>query len=163
MVVIDPRSRDVLALVGGDEAEYGFNRALRAVRQPGSAFKPITYALAIESGKYTPATMVLDAPEVFDKWKPDNFETWSYAGAVRLARGGRAIDQPGRGARDERHDAQRAWSSSRASWGSTTELDPSLALALGASGVKPIELVECLCDVRRRRTLGAVPSVSLDP
>ena len=54
------------------------------MRQPGSSWKPITYALAIESGKYTPATLVLDAPEVFDEWKPDNFETWTYAGNVRL-------------------------------------------------------------------------------
>ena len=54
------------------------------MRQPGSTFKPIVYALAIESGKYTPATLVLDAPEVYDEWKPDNYETWSYAGAVRL-------------------------------------------------------------------------------
>ena len=45
VVVIDPRRRDVLALVGGYEQGPGFNRALQAVRQPGSTFKPLVYAV----------------------------------------------------------------------------------------------------------------------
>jgi len=140
VVVIDPRSRDVLALVGGDEAEYGFNRAVRAVRQPGSAFKPITYGLAIESGKYTPATMVLDAPEVFDEWKPDNFETWSYAGAVRLREAvAQSINLPAVRVMSDLTPA-RAVEFAR-NLGIQSELEPSLALALGASGLKPVELV----------------------
>jgi penicillin-binding protein 1A len=140
VVVIDPRSREVLALVGGDEAEYGFNRALRAVRQPGSAFKAITYGLAIESGKYTPATMVLDAPEVFDEWKPDNFETWSYAGAVRLREAvAQSINLPAVRVMSDLTPV-RVVEFAR-NLGIQSELDPSLALALGASGLKPIELV----------------------
>jgi penicillin-binding protein 1A len=140
IVVIDPRSRDVLAMVGSYEAEYGFNRALRAVRQPGSAFKPITYALAIESGKYTPATMVLDAPEVFDEWRPDNFETWSYAGAVRLREAiAQSINLPA--VRVMSDLTPKSVVEFARKLGITSELEPSLALALGASGVKPIELV----------------------
>jgi penicillin-binding protein 1A len=140
VVVIDPSSRDVLALVGGAEAHYGFDRATQAIRQPGSSFKALTYALAIDTAKYTPASLVIDAPEVFDQWKPDNFETWHYSGAVRLRE---AVAQsinlvavrvmtdltPPRVV-DFAHQL-----------GITTDLEPTLALALGASGVRPIELV----------------------
>ncbi len=139
-VVIDPRSRDVLALVSGDTAEYGFNRALHAVRQPGSTWKPITYALAIDSGKFTPASMVLDAPEVFDKWRPSNYETWSFAGAVRLREAlAQSINLIAVRVMTEMTPV--AVVDFARKLGITTALDPSLALALGASGVRPIELV----------------------
>lgn len=140
VVVIDPRTREVQALVGGWEEAFGFDRALQAVRQPGSSWKPITYALAIESKKYTPASMVLDAPEVFDQWKPDNYETWSYAGALRLRD---AVAQSVNlvAVRVMNDMTPPAVVDFARKLGITTDLDPSLALALGASGVKPIELV----------------------
>ncbi len=85
MVVIDPVTRNVLAMVGGYDYELGgFNRALRAKRQPGSAFKPILYATALDTGQYTPASIVNDAPEVYDLWKPKNYERGSFLGPVRL-------------------------------------------------------------------------------
>ncbi len=140
VVVIDPRTRDVLALVGGEKAEYGFDCALQAVRQPGSAFKPITYGLAVESGKYTPATLVLDAPEVFDKWKPDNFETWRYAGAVRLRQAvAQSINLVAVRVMNDLTPPKVVDFAKQL--GIDTPLDPSLALALGASEVRPIELV----------------------
>jgi penicillin-binding protein 1A len=140
VVVIDPRSREVLALVGGDEASYGFDRAQSAVRQPGSAFKPITYALAIESKKLTPASLVLDAPEVFDKWKPDNYETWNHVGAVRLRE---AVAQSVNlvAVRVMSELTPQAVVDFAGKLGVTTELEPSLALSLGASGMRPVELV----------------------
>ncbi len=55
-----------------------FNRATQALRQPGSAFKPFIYALALENN-YTPSTLILDAPIVLDQgedlklWKPENY------------------------------------------------------------------------------------------
>ena len=58
-----------------------------AHRQPGSSFKPFVYATAIDSGKFTPARIVNDAPEVFDEfpqWKPKNYETGRFEGPVRL-------------------------------------------------------------------------------
>jgi penicillin-binding protein 1A len=140
VVVIDPRSRDVLALVGGYEGGAGFNRAVQAVRQPGSTFKPIVYALGIQRRVFTPATLVLDAPAVYDEWKPRNFETWRHEGAVRLRVGlarsinlvaVRVIDRLGA---DAVIDFARKL-------GITTELEPSLGLALGASDVRPVELV----------------------
>lgn len=140
LVVIDPRSREVLALVSGDTAEYGFNRALHAVRQPGSTWKPITYALALDKGTHTAASLVLDAPEVFDEWRPSNYETWSYAGSVRLREAlAQSINLVA--VRVMTEVTPQAVVDFARKLGITTELEPSLALALGASGVRPVELV----------------------
>jgi penicillin-binding protein 1A len=85
MVVMDPQTREVLALVGGYNFHPGgYDRAQRALRQPGSAFKPFLYAAAIESGRYTAASIVNDAPEVYDLWKPQNHEKETFRGPVRL-------------------------------------------------------------------------------
>jgi len=88
VVIIDVKSRKVRALVGGYASKVaGFNRATMAHRQPGSSFKPFVYATAIDSGKYTPASIVNDAPESFrdfPEWKPKNYETGRYEGPVRL-------------------------------------------------------------------------------
>ncbi len=79
VVVMDPYTGRVLALSGGFSFKSSeFNRATQALRQPGSAFKPFVYALALEN-KYTPSSLVLDAPLVLDqgvdlkKWKPENY------------------------------------------------------------------------------------------
>src|SRR6185436_1465812 len=87
-----------------------------------------------------PATLVLDAPEVFDEWKPDNFETWSYAGAVRLRE---AVAQSINlvAVRVMADMTPAAVVKFAKQLGIHSDLDPSLALALGASGVRPIELV----------------------
>lgn len=85
MVVMDPHTREVLALVGGyNYRPGGYDRAQRAMRQPGSAFKPFLYAAAIETGRYTAASVVNDAPEVYDLWKPQNHEREQFRGPVRL-------------------------------------------------------------------------------
>lgn len=139
VVVIEPRSRDVLALVGGYAARSGFNRATQAIRQPGSAFKPIVYARAIQSRRFTPASLVVDAPAVYEKWKPRNYEQWNYQGAVRLREAlARSINMVAirviedLGVQDVAEFARQD--------GITTKLEEDMALALGASGVKPIEL-----------------------
>src|SRR6185503_10544704 len=75
VVVIDPKTRRVLAVVGGFAFHPGdFNRATMARRQAGSTFKPFVYATAIDSGEFTPASIVNDAPEVYNLWKPENYE-----------------------------------------------------------------------------------------
>jgi len=85
MVVMDPATHQILALVGGYDFHAGaFDRSVRAQRQPGSAFKPIVYAAAIESRKITPATVINDAPEVYDLWKPQNYEKEEFRGPVRV-------------------------------------------------------------------------------
>ena len=79
IVVMDPFTGRVLALSGGFSFKKSeFNRATQAARQPGSAFKPFIYALALENG-YTPSTLILDAPLVLAQgadlkmWKPVNY------------------------------------------------------------------------------------------
>jgi penicillin-binding protein 1A len=80
MVVEDPWTGRVLAMVGGFSYDQSqFNRATQALRQPGSSFKPLVYAAALDNG-YTPSTMILDAPVEIDQgpglgvWKPENYE-----------------------------------------------------------------------------------------
>jgi len=82
LVAIDAHSGQVKAMVGGyDFARSQFNRATQAYRQPGSAFKPLVYAAALDAG-YTPASVILDAPIEFvdhDKiWSPKNFSRLYY-------------------------------------------------------------------------------------
>ncbi len=84
MVVLEPSRRDVLALVGGYGYRPGsFDRSQRAQRQPGSAFKPFVYAAAIDSKRYTAASVLNDTPEVFKLWKPQNHGN-KFRGPVRL-------------------------------------------------------------------------------
>lgn len=78
IVVLDPHTGRVLAIVGGFDYNISqFNRAIQAERQPGSAFKPFVYASALDAG-FTPSSLILDAPFVIDqgyglgKWKPVN-------------------------------------------------------------------------------------------
>ena len=79
IVIIDPYTGNVLALVGGFNFKTSeFNRVTQAKRQPGSAFKPIVYAAALENG-FAPNTIILDAPFVesqgvgLKNWKPENY------------------------------------------------------------------------------------------
>ena len=79
IIVMDPYTGRVLALSGGFSFKNSeFNRVTQALRQPGSAFKPFVYALALENN-YTPSSLVLDAPLVLDQgsdlkmWKPQNY------------------------------------------------------------------------------------------
>ncbi len=84
IVALDPHTGRVLAMVGGYSYEISqFNRATQAMRQPGSAFKPIVYMAALDHG-FTPSSIVDDAPIVIDqgpglpKWKPANYTTRFY-------------------------------------------------------------------------------------
>ncbi len=96
LMAIDPRTGEVLALVGGRSyTQSQFNRAFSAKRQPGSVFKPFVYLAAFEeaaaSGRtdITPATTVVDEPTTFlfeDKeWTPSNYEE-QYDGVITLRR-----------------------------------------------------------------------------
>jgi len=90
LAVIDGRTRHVVALVGGyDMGRSAFNRATQARRQPGSSFKPFVYGAALESRRFTPSSVVNDAPEaVRDQrgrvWKPQNFEKDTYDGQLTV-------------------------------------------------------------------------------
>ena len=91
LVAMDPHSGRIEAMVGG--FSYGqsqFNRAVQAMRQPGSSFKPVVYAAALDNG-YTPASVILDAPIEYNLpngnvWKPKNYQNKFY-GPSTLRRG----------------------------------------------------------------------------
>ncbi len=89
LLALDPRTGAVQAMSGGyDFNRSQFNRAVAARRQPGSAFKPLIYATALQQG-LTPATLILDAPVVYQDeeldrvWKPENYEKRFY-GTISL-------------------------------------------------------------------------------
>jgi penicillin-binding protein 1A len=147
LVAIDPSTRGVRALVGGqDFGRSQFNRAIQAKRQPGSAFKPFVWGAAVESGRFTAATVVYDTPDLYrdpwtgKEWKPQNFEKDVYEGPMLLRDAlahskntvsAKLIDALGADAViDFAHRA-----------GIESDLPRSLSLALGTGEVTPLELV----------------------
>jgi len=146
LLCLENATGEVRAMIGGrDFAASQFNRAVQSRRQPGSAFKPIIYAAAIDKG-YTPASMLIDAPIIYHDeerdftWKPRNY--------------GRRFHGP--------TSLRRALAKSRnvvtvkllrdigvqyvidyaRSLGIASPLAPNLSLALGSSGVSLLELVK---------------------
>ena len=91
-VALDPHTGRVLAMVGGFSFQLSeFNRAIQALRQPGSTFKPFIYALALDSG-YSPSSLVLDAPFVAptvngEWWRPGNYIEGTFGGPSTLRKG----------------------------------------------------------------------------
>jgi len=90
VIAMEPGSGRVLAMQGGLSVQQSkFNRATQANRQPGSAFKPLVYAAAMDHG-YTPASIVLDAPVTVDQgngeglWKPKNYNEGEFYGPIPL-------------------------------------------------------------------------------
>ncbi|TDP54087.1 penicillin-binding protein 1A [Bacteriovorax stolpii] len=86
---MDAKTGDILSYVGGSNYNHSkFNRVVQAKRQPGSAFKPILFAAALEHG-YNPTTIIMDTPEAmpgFDSassWKPKNYDG-DYKGPVTM-------------------------------------------------------------------------------
>ncbi|MFH1994062.1 MAG: PBP1A family penicillin-binding protein [Pseudomonadota bacterium] len=143
LVCLDILSGGILAMVGGkDFFKSPFNRATAAHRQPGSAFKPIVYAHAIERG-IPQNTIILDAPVAFKdpekkEWQPENF-TKIYQGEMTLRMAlslsknipaVRLIEMLG------------PYSTARFAYdlGIESTLSPNLSLALGTSEVTLLEL-----------------------
>ena len=92
LVALNPKDGAIEGLAGGFDFNLSkFNRAVQARRQPGSSFKPFLYSAALEKG-YTPATIINDAPVVFDdagldrSWRPQNYSGRVY-GPTRLREG----------------------------------------------------------------------------
>ena len=90
LISIDHKTGHIEALVGGSEFSSinQLNRTMQSKRQPGSAIKPLLYAAAMETGKFNPASGVLDSPIIYldndgSDWIPENYEG-SYFGLVRL-------------------------------------------------------------------------------
>jgi penicillin-binding protein 1A len=138
-VVVLDTSGGIKALIGGRSYHSSpFDRAVKALRQPGSAFKPFVYLTALESG-YTPDSIADDAPVAVDGWSPRN-HSGTYRGAVTLRDSFaqsintvavKLADDVGRG--NVVSTARRL--------GIRSELHDRPSLALGTAEVTPLELV----------------------
>ena len=142
LVALDPRNGDIRALVGGRRSKKGFNRAFKARRQPGSAFKPFVYAAALRAGM-TPATLVDDEPvEVAQGrsiWRPANYEG-SYIGTITLTKA-LAVSSNAAAVRvSQTVGIPNVIQAARRN-GIASPLPSYPAIALGAVDVTPLELV----------------------
>lgn len=153
VVVMDGPSGDILALVGGrDFRQSRFNRVTQAVRQPGSAFKVITLASAIEQG-WTPDRMISDdtIPIVLGDgttWSPDNFDAGHGGGMVSLQT---MITQSLNRAATRLAYAVTLDSviSMARRLGITTDMPRVPSLALGVGGVRMLEMVSAFSPMTR--------------
>ena len=144
LVALDPRTGDVLALVGGRRGTRGgFNRALNAHRQPGSAFKPFVYAAALAAGQ-SPSDTVDDDPITVNingeaPWIPANYDG-KYQGRTTLRR---ALMMSSNAAtvRVSRAVTEASVIAAARRNGIVSPLQPHPSLALGALEVTPLELV----------------------
>ena len=149
IVALDPRTGEIRAMVGGrDYGQSQFNRAVRARRQPGSAFKPFVYLAALGHGprgeppNFTPTSMLEDRPLTIgtgrNAWTPRNYEN-RYEGTVTVRR---ALEQS--------LNAATVWMAESVGYdavvraareaGFTSPLEPVPALVLGSFEVTPLEL-----------------------
>jgi 1A family penicillin-binding protein len=142
-IVLEAASGDVLALVGGrDFGESGFDRMLQGFRQPGSAFKPIVYAAAVDAG-IPPTERVEDAPlrRVLpggDVWEPRNFDG-RFRGPVTVRRSLRESVNTVAVLLAERVGLDRVRSLARR-MGISSPVPEVPSIAIGASAVRPVEL-----------------------
>jgi penicillin-binding protein 1A len=147
VVIMDPKTRRLVALVGGYNIKLaGFNRATMAKRQAGSTFKPFVYAAAIDSGDFSAASIVNDAPEVYDLWKPENYKKGDFAGPVRLRHAlNKSINTVAiRVAHDIGPTTVRDLANSL---GIQSDLPDGLSLALGSGEVTPLELTNAFASI----------------
>jgi penicillin-binding protein 1A len=160
LLCLDIHSGSVRALVGGkDFSKNEFNRALQSRRQPGSAFKPIVYAAALDKG-FTPASMINDSPVTYrygrngEPWQPENYDG-KFHGPTSLRTALTNSVNVVTVKIMERIGVNYVVNYAR-NLGVTSPLSPDLTLALGSSGVSLLELV---------RAYAAFPSlgVLMDP
>lgn len=149
MLVAEIETGDVVAMVAGyDTSRGGFNRAMEARRQPGSTFKPFVYGAAIESQAFTAGSIVIDSPEIYEKWRPTNFERDRYRGEIRLRE---ALTHSVNTVAIKLLDAvgTEVVSGFARRAGIQSPLSDNLSLALGTSEVTPFELMEAYATLAR--------------
>ncbi|MCC7268635.1 MAG: penicillin-binding protein 1A, partial [Caulobacteraceae bacterium] len=144
MVAMEPHSGRVVAMVGGYSFSLSnFNRATQALRQPGSAFKPIVYAAALENG-YTPASVVMDSPirlpgaKQGEVWSPENY-SHNYLGALVLRRG-LELSRNTMTVRLAQGVGMKKVVELATRMGVVDRMDPVLSMALGAGETTPFRL-----------------------
>jgi penicillin-binding protein 1A len=143
---VEPRLGYLKAMIGGyNFTDSEFNRVLQACRQPGSSFKPIHYSLAIEEHEYNPATIIIDSAIVYDdpenqnRWKPENYEH-DFKGKLTVHTAlVNSMNVPSIKVLDVVGIKENiAWAHRL---GITSPLREELGLALGASCVKPWDML----------------------
>jgi penicillin-binding protein 1A len=143
LICLETKTGAIKAMVGGyDFAKNQFNRAVQAVRQPGSAFKPFIYTMALIKG-FTPASVIIDAPIAIpdrpgNLWKPTNYDG-QFHGETTL-RTGLAHSRNIVAIKLLQAVGPKRVIELAQQMGIQSPLYPSLALALGSSGVTPLEL-----------------------
>ena len=138
VVVIEQTTGEVKAMVGGyDFQRDQFNRATQALRQTGSAFKPLLYTAALESG-LGPNTVIVDEPVDFDGYRPTNYDG-TFAGPVTLRQAlAQSRNVPAVRVLDEIGFERLIPLVQR--FGITTPIERYLPIALGATDVTLIEM-----------------------
>ena len=145
LVSVDPHTRHIKALVGGyDHATHPFNRASAMRRQPGSTFKPIILAAALESKIVEPLSTMRNVPDSYDMgngkyWKPKNFtrvyDGKSYTARLALAKSINVIAVKVL----EKTGLDRAIKFARRV-GISSDIQRDLSVALGSNAVSPLEI-----------------------
>jgi len=144
LVSLSPHTGEVKAIIGGwDYAASQFNRAVQSRRQPGSAFKPIIYAAALDKGM-TPVTVIMDSPFISEKnsnqeaWKPKNYKGKFFG--PTLFRTGLAESRNIITIKILKNIGVKYAIEYARKMGIESALSPDLSLALGSSGVSLMEL-----------------------
>ncbi|MHB1460860.1 MAG: transglycosylase domain-containing protein [Armatimonadota bacterium] len=155
LVCLDPSTGDVLAMVGGrnwDENQY--NNVTQGRRQPGSAFKPVVYATAIEAGELDAHSRLPNMPLHLGKWSPKNMNN-KYSSSVSISDAITfSINIPAINALRKVGPQAVVETAAKMGIGDggryDSKLDPTLALALGASAIKPIELARAYSTIANK-------------
>jgi 1A family penicillin-binding protein len=150
LVAIDPRTGAIKALVGGrDYRRAPFNRALSNTRSPGSSFKIFTYLAALDKGVVSPSTVLLDEPTQFkiynQIWEPRNYDR-KFLGPMTLKM---ALAQSRNviAAKVIEKVTPQAVVDYAVDLGITSDIKPHMSLALGATGVAPLEMASATSTI----------------
>ncbi|MBI4610564.1 MAG: PBP1A family penicillin-binding protein [Candidatus Rokubacteria bacterium] len=156
ILTIEPETGYIKAMVGGsDFLRSEFNRAVQAKRQPGSAFKPIVYLAALESG-LTPATRIEDSPVIYpvgrngQPWEPDNYDR-KFRGLTTLQQGIEESVNVVTVKLQERIGIRRTVEIARR-LGIESPLTDDLTLALGSSDLSLLELTSAYAALANQGT-----------
>lgn len=143
LAAVDPRTHFIKALVGGvSYKESQYNRAIQALRQPGSAFKPFVYYAALASGKYTPDSIIDDSPvsypDGYEYYSPQNYDGRFYGSmplrqALAMSRNVPAVKL------GQEVGINRVIEICR-TLGITSPIEPVTSLPLGAVDLTPLEM-----------------------
>jgi penicillin-binding protein 1B len=143
LVSVDPRTGGILAYVGGRSYEQSqFDRAGQALRQPGSAFKPIVFSAAFEAGTATPSSFIEDSPLTIRKaglvWSPKN-DDGSFHGWVSVRRAMEKSYNPATARLAQQVGMEKVVELAHR-MGITAKIDPFPSVALGSFETTPVEL-----------------------